>query len=115
MRRRRQYGETARVRGDLARRRSNVRDLWRLRIREGKLNRAPKGRGPPLPDRPDLDQPDPRLSRPACAGDAALVLRRSRRTRLKLYQPERGFPRDDAVGAVRVISASGVATERRAQ
>ena len=74
LRRRRQHGETARLRGDLARRRRDLRDLWRLRLRQGIRHRAQMARGPPLPDRPDLDQPDPRLYRPARPRHAAVVL-----------------------------------------
>ena len=49
-------------------------DLWRLRLRQGIRHRAQMARSPPLPDRADLDQPDPRLYRPARARHAALVL-----------------------------------------
>ena len=49
-------------------------DPWRLRLRQGIRHRAQMARSPPLPDRADLDQPDPRLSRPARAGHAAVVL-----------------------------------------
>ena len=67
MRRRRQHGETARLGSHLARRRGDVRDLRRLRLRQGIRHRAQMARGPALPDRADLHQPDPRLSRPARA------------------------------------------------
>jgi hypothetical protein len=43
-------------------------------ICQGIRHRAQMARGPSLPDRADLDQPDPRLSRPARLGDAAVVL-----------------------------------------
>ena len=63
--------------GDLARRRRDLPDLWRLRLRQGIRHRAQMARGAHLPDRADLDQPDPRLYRPARPGDAAVVLRHS--------------------------------------
>ncbi len=74
MRRRRQYGEAAGLRGHLARRRGDVRDLRRLRLRQGIRHRAQMARSPPLSDRADLDQPHPRLYRPARPRHAALVL-----------------------------------------
>src|SRR5438477_11831140 len=80
MRRRREYGEIARLGSDLARGRGDVRDLWRLCLCQGIRHRAQMAGSPPLPDCADLDQPDPRLSRPARPGDAPLVLKDSRRT-----------------------------------
>src|ERR1700730_1209518 len=74
MRCRRQYGETASFGSDLACRRGDVRHLWRLRLCPRVRHRAQVARGAPLPDRPDLDQFDPRLYRPARAEDAALLL-----------------------------------------
>ncbi len=74
VRRRRQYGEAPRLGGDLARRRGDLRYLWRLRVRQGIRHRAQMARGPPLPDRANLDQPDPRLYRPARPRHAAVVL-----------------------------------------
>ena len=50
-------------------------DLWRLRLCQGIRHRAQMARGAPLPDRADLDQPDPRLYRPARPRHAAVVLR----------------------------------------
>src|SRR6516164_5233530 len=78
--RRRQYGETARLGSDLARRRSDLRDLWRLRLRQGIRHRAQMARGPPLPDGTHLYKPDPCLYRPARVGNAAVLLSREPRT-----------------------------------
>src|SRR5207302_1275525 len=65
-----------RIWGELARRRCDVPDLRRLRLRQGIRHRAQMARGAALPIRAALDQPDPRLSRPARFGHAAELLRR---------------------------------------
>ena len=54
---------------------ATLADLRRLRLRHGIRHRAQMARDAALPDRADLDQPDPRLCRPARAGDAADLLR----------------------------------------
>ncbi len=74
MRRRRQHGQAPGLGGDLARRRRDLPDLRRLRLRQGIRHRAQMARGADLPDRADLHQPDPRLYRPARARHAAIVL-----------------------------------------
>ena len=55
------------------------------------------GGSPPLPDRTDLDRPDPRLSRPARVGNAPVVLsaaaavRRIGRSDVELRRPDIGM------------------------
>ncbi len=49
-------------------------DLRRLRLRAGIRDRAQVAGGAAVPDRADLDQPDPGLCRPARAGHAAILL-----------------------------------------
>ena len=71
-----QYGEAARRRRLLGGRRHVPADPRRLRLRRGVRHRAQVPRNPALPDRADLDQPDPVLSRRARARPAAVVLNR---------------------------------------
>ena len=54
-------------------------DPWQVRLCRGIRHRAQVPRDPPLPDRADLDQPDPVVSRRARARPAALVLRKTNR------------------------------------
>src|SRR5262249_27180696 len=49
-------------------------DLWRLCLCPRIRHRAQMARDPPLPDRADLDQSDPRLYRPARARHAKILL-----------------------------------------
>src|ERR1700730_12972081 len=58
----------------MARCRGDDVNLWRLRLRARIRHRAQMARDPPLPDGTDLNQPDPRLYRPARPRHAALVL-----------------------------------------
>src|SRR3984893_11045315 len=58
----------------MARCRGDDVNLWRLRLRARIRHRAQMARDPPLPDGTDLNQPDPRLYRPARPRHATLVL-----------------------------------------
>src|SRR5271157_5683198 len=84
MRRRRQHGQAPGLGSDLARGRGDILGLWRLRLCQGIRHRAQMARSPPLPDRADLDQPDPRLYRPARPRHAAVLLNLQRRTLIKV-------------------------------
>ena len=74
LRARGQHGEAARVGSLVEGRRHLPPDPRRLRLRRGIRRRAQVPRDPALPRGPDLDQSHPRLSRPACARHAALLL-----------------------------------------
>ena len=74
LRRAGQHGEAARRRRLLGGRRHVRADPRRLRLRRGIRHRAQVPRDAALPDRADLDQPDPVLSRRARARPAAVVL-----------------------------------------